>query len=125
LADGFYEWRKDPGRKRKTPMYVHMGSGEPFAFAGLWELWKPDESPLYSCTIITTEPNALIEPIHNRMPVILPREAYERWLDPAEKRSGSLDDLLKPYPAEDMEAYEVSTVVNNPANERPACIEPV
>ncbi len=125
LADGFYEWRKDPGRKRKTPMYVRMASGEPFAFAGLWELWKPDESPLYSCTIITTEPNALIAPIHNRMPVILPRNMYDRWLDPAEKRAGVLDDLFQPYPASTMKAYEVSTLVNSPANDRPECIAPV
>ncbi|MGC9521880.1 MAG: SOS response-associated peptidase [Anaerolineae bacterium] len=124
LADGFYEWRKEPGRTGKTPMYVRMASGEPFAFAGLWELWNPDDAPLYSCTILTTRPNALVAPIHNRMPVILPRSAYDRWLDPAEQRAGALDDLLGPYPAEEMTAYPVSRVVNNPSNDVPDCVQP-
>jgi putative SOS response-associated peptidase YedK len=124
LADGFYEWRKEPGQRAKTPYYVRMASEAPFAFAGLWEIWNPDDAPLYSCTIITTRPNALVAPIHNRMPVILPREAYDRWLDPEEQPSGALDDLLVPYPAEAMTAYPVSRVVNNPANDVPACIQP-
>lgn len=136
LADGFYEWRKDPagtehrGQGTKTPMYIHMVSGEPFAFAGLWEIWGPEagepsdneNSPLLTCTIITTRHNALVAPIHNRMPVILPREAYDRWLDPGEVASGELDDLLVPYPAEAMTAYPVSRYVNSPANDSPACI---
>jgi putative SOS response-associated peptidase YedK len=124
LADGFYEWRAEPGSRTKTPMYVRMASGEPFAFAGLWEIWHPDDAPLLSCTILTTEPNELVAPIHNRMPVILAREAYDRWLDPEEQPSGSLDDLLKPYPAGEMTAYPVSRFVNNPANDAPACIVP-
>lgn len=124
LADGFYEWRSEPGSRTKTPMYVRMASGEPFAFAGLWEIWRPDDTPLLSCTILTTEPNELVAPIHNRMPVILPPDAYERWLDPDEVRSGALDDLLVPYPAEAMTAYAVTTYVNSPANDSPACIAP-
>jgi len=124
LADGFYEWRKEPGSKRKTPFYIHMASGAPFAFAGLWELWRPDESPLYSCTIITTEPNALVAPIHNRMPVILPTAAYDDWLDPAERNPAGLQKLLQPYPTSEMAATPVSTLVNNPANETPDCIQP-
>ncbi|MGC9348642.1 MAG: SOS response-associated peptidase [Anaerolineae bacterium] len=124
LADGFYEWRKEPGNRSKTPMYVRMASGEPFAFAGLWEVWRPDDTPLYTFTILTTQPNDLIAPIHNRMPVILPRSAYDRWIDPAEQRSGALDDLLKPYPSEEMTAYPVSRFVNSPANDSPACIVP-
>jgi putative SOS response-associated peptidase YedK len=124
LADGFYEWRAEPGSRSKTPMYVRMASGEPFAFAGLWEIWRPDDTPLLSCTILTTEPNELVAPIHNRMPVILPREQYDRWLDPEEQRAGTLDDLLKPYPADAMTAYPVSRFVNNPANDAPAAIQP-
>lgn len=124
LADGFYEWRKEPGSRTKTPMYVHLASGQPFGFAGLWEAWRPDDTPLYTCTIITTEPNQLLAPIHNRMPVILPRPAYDRWLDPTEQRSGSLNDLLVPYPAEEMVAYPVSTYVNSPGNDSPSCVTP-
>jgi len=124
LADGFYEWRREPDSKTKTPMYIRMASGEPFAFAGLWETWRPDDTPVFSCTIITTKPNELLAPIHNRMPVILPPEAYDRWLAPEEQRSGSLDDLLVPYSADKMAAYPVSRYVNSPANDSPMCIEP-
>lgn len=124
LADGFYEWRAEPGSRTKTPMYVRMASGAPFAFAGLWELWRPDDTPLYSCTILTTTPNDLLAPIHNRMPVILPSAAYDRWLDPAEQRPGAFQDLLAPYPAEEMVAYPVSRYVNSPSNDSPACIAP-
>lgn len=124
LADGFFEWRKDAGGK--TPMYIHMASGEPFAFAGLWEVWhSPDGSEIPSCTIITTEPNELIASIHNRMPVILPRDAFTEWLDPAERPASALQDLLRPFPGDQMEAYPVSTVVNNPRHDAPECIERV
>ncbi len=126
LSDGFYEWRKQPGSKTKTPMYIKLQSGQPFAFAGLWEIWSgPEGDTLLSCTIITTSPNELMADIHNRMPVILPPEAYDRWLDPAERKPTDLDDLLKPYPADSMTAYAVSTLVNNPRNDSPACIEPM
>jgi putative SOS response-associated peptidase YedK len=124
LADGFYEWRTDAGSRTKTPVYIRMASGEPFAFAGLWEIWRPDESPVYSCTIITTEPNELVAPIHNRMPVILPRTAYDLWLDPAEQEPGAFQELLGPYPADEMLAYPVSRTVNSPANDNPTCIVP-
>ncbi len=124
LADGFYEWRSEPEQRAKTPMYVRLASGAPFAFAGLWEVWRPDDTPLYTCTILTTEPNKLMAPIHNRMPVILPPAAYDRWLDVAEQRKGAMDDLLRPYPAEEMIAYPVSRLVNSPANDSPACIVP-
>ncbi|MBI3363071.1 MAG: SOS response-associated peptidase [Chloroflexi bacterium] len=83
LADGFYEWRQDAGNKAKTPMVIRLKSGEPFAFAGLWELWRSaDDDTILSCTIVTTEPNSLMEKIHNRMPVILKPEDYTLWLDP-------------------------------------------
>ncbi len=126
LADGFYEWRKEPGSKSKTPMYIQMESRDPFAFAGLWESWhSSDGSEVLSCTIITTEPNSLLKRIHNRMPVILPRDGYNRWLDPEEREPAQLVDLLQPYPAEEMIAYPVSRLVNSPNNENPACIQPL
>jgi len=124
LADGFYEWRAEPGQRTKTPLAIRLRSGAAFAFAGLWEVWRPDDTPLLSCTIITTAPNSLIAPIHDRMPVILPRSAYAAWLDPAERAPQDLQRLLSPYPAEEMVAYPVSTLVNSPANDLPECIVP-
>jgi putative SOS response-associated peptidase YedK len=126
LADGFYEWRQEPGSRTKTPMYIRLESGEPFAFAGLWENWNaPDGSNILSCTIITTEPNSLMQTIHNRMPVILPREAFPVWLEPRETNPQSLHDYLIPFPAERMTAYPVSTLVNSPANDDARCILPL
>jgi putative SOS response-associated peptidase YedK len=123
-ADGFYEWKKDPGGKTKTPMHVRMKSGEIFAFAGLWETWHaPDGSVVPSLTLITTQPNELMSEIHDRMPVILKPQDYQRWLDPKELPPADLADLLRPYPADEMEARPVSRTVNNPKNESPDCIE--
>jgi putative SOS response-associated peptidase YedK len=125
LADGFYEWRRNPD-KSKTPIYVQLESREPFAFAGLWEAWhSPADDTILSCTIITTEPNDFMANIHNRMPVILPRHSFARWLEQAEQSADKLNDLLAPYPAEEMTAYPVSTVVNNPRNDTPECIIPL
>jgi putative SOS response-associated peptidase YedK len=125
-ATGFYEWKADPGSKSKTPIYIKLASGKPFAFAGLWEFWQsPDGSQVLSCTIITTEPNELMADIHNRMPVILPREAYPLWLDPNERRPDELNGLLRPYRAGEMVAYPVSRQVNSPHNDVPELILPV
>ena len=125
LADGFYEWRKDAGGK-KTPMYIQLKSREPFAFAGLWEVWHADQDDqILSCTIITTTPNALMEKIHDRMPVILDPQHYEQWLDAGEQTPDTLDKLLKPFAASKMKAYAVSTAVNRPANDSLANIAPV
>ena len=126
LSDGFYEWRSEPESKSKTPIYIRLKSEKPFAFAGLWEAWypRPDDEPLHSCTIITTSPNALMESIHRRMPVILEPDAYDLWLDPSEQSPKQLDGLLKPYPAEEMMAYPVSRLVNRPSNDSPDCIAP-
>jgi len=125
LADGFYEWQPVPGGKTKTPMLIRMKSGEPFAFAGLWEVWHPDQDgALLSCTIITTTPNVLMEKIHNRMPVILSPTAYRLWLDPAERAPDELAKLLKPYPASQMAAFPVSRLVNDPKNDSPECVVP-
>ncbi len=118
LADGFYEWQAQPGQKAKLPHFIHLKSGKPFAFAGLWEHWNsPDGSEVRSATIVTTEPNELMSRLHNRMPVILPRNAYAQWLDPAPRQPPSLQELLVPYPAEEMEAYPVSSLVNSPGND--------
>jgi putative SOS response-associated peptidase YedK len=126
LADGFYEWQKIPGEKTKTPMFIHLKDGKPFAFAGLWEDWhSPDGSQILSATIITTNPNELMAPLHNRMPVILPEAAYKQWLNPGEADPQQLSPLLQPYPAELMEAYAVSRQVNSPGNDQPECIRPI
>jgi putative SOS response-associated peptidase YedK len=125
LADGFYEWQRVPGRKTKIPTYIRMQSDEPFAFAGLWESWHSgDGSHILSCTIITTTPNELLESIHNRMPVILARDDYGTWLDPEERKAEDLQALLRPYPAAEMRAYPVSTMVNSPQNDAPELIVP-
>jgi putative SOS response-associated peptidase YedK len=120
-ADGFYEWRKE-GR-RKVPMWVHLKTKEPFALAGLWDVWrKPDGKKVESFTIITTEPNELIQPIHNRMPVILRPEDEEQWLDAS--RTPFAKALLKPIPAELMAAHDVSPIVNSAKYDGPECIQP-
>jgi putative SOS response-associated peptidase YedK len=118
-ADGFYEWRKRPNGT-KTPMYIHMKDGELFAFAGLWERWKDEAGQeVKSFTVITTEPNELMKTIHNRMPAIVPKEGYLDWLE-----NGSTE-WLKPYPAEEMEAYAVSPRVNSPGRDEAGMIERV
>ena len=122
-ADGFYEWQRQ-GRQ-KQPWYIRRRDGEPFAFAGLWDLWQPPgEEPLESCTIVTTAPNALLAPIHDRMPVILARPDFPRWLDPTYQDLEALTRLLVPCPVEDFETFPVSLRVNNPANEGAECRTP-
>ena len=122
-ADGFYEWRKD--RNRKQPYFISLHDDRLFAFAGLWESWEgADHSYIESCTLLTTEPNELIRPIHDRMPVILSRNAYDLWLDPAVQDAARLTPLLCPCPAEGMQARAVGTLVNSPRNDSPACISP-
>jgi putative SOS response-associated peptidase YedK len=124
LSDGFYEWKKFDA-KTKVPYFIRLKSGEPFAFAGLWDIWDKGDEPLETFTIMTTENNELMEPIHNRMPVILHEKDEGLWLDPELKDPEKLTPLLKPYPSEEMELYVVSTVVNSPKNDVPDCIEPV
>ena len=127
LADGYYEWRKGSGGGAKTPYYIRMASEQPFAFAGLWEQWKPsgEADAVLSCTIITCPPNEMLEKIHHRMPVILDNDAYDLWLEPSDLPPAELNHLLKPYPAEEMTAYAVSRLVNQPKNDTPACTLPV
>lgn len=121
VADGFYEWQAVGDSKR--PVYIRLKSGAPFGFAGLYEMWKsPEGGELTTCTIITTEANELMRPIHARMPVIIPRGDEDLWLNLETKDPGR---LLNPYPAEEMEAYPVSKRVNSPKNNSPLCIERV
>lgn len=120
-ASGFYEWQKGDG-KTKQPFHIHLKREPLFAFAGLWECWKGGSEPLESATIITTDANELMLPIHDRMPVILPEEAYETWLDP-DVDAKRLESLLRSFPATEMVADPISTVVNNVRNETPAVLE--
>jgi putative SOS response-associated peptidase YedK len=124
-ADGFYEWRADPGRKAKTPMYIRLRHGDLFAFAGLWDRWiSPDGTEIKSLTIITTPPNDLLKPIHNRMPAIIPPEGYADWLRPEEITVQDAQKWLAPFPAERMEAFAVRPLVNSVNNEGSDLIEP-
>jgi putative SOS response-associated peptidase YedK len=124
LADGFYEWKQENGYKQ--PYYIRLRDGRPFAFAGLWERWEgPEGAAIDSCTILTASPNELLRPLHHRMAVILPSSEYGRWLDPRIQDPETLQPLLHPYPADEMRAYPVSTLVNNPANDSPGCLEPL
>ena len=124
LADGFYEWRRTSAGKR--PMRITMASGEPFAFAGLWDTWRgPQDEAVTSCTIITTGANDLLRPIHDRMPVILQREREDLWLDHDVREPNVLRELLIPYNPDSMKAYEVSTLVNFAVNNGPELIEPI
>jgi putative SOS response-associated peptidase YedK len=133
VADGFYEWQKT--ELGKQPFFIHLRDGRPFAFAGLWEHWQgPADSPgpgesgqrlvIQSCTLLTTTPNDLIRPLHNRMPVIVHPADYDLWLDPEIQEPERLKPLLIAYPPEEMEAYPVSRFVNKPVNDDPRCIEP-
>ncbi|HTP00474.1 MAG TPA: SOS response-associated peptidase [Anaerolineales bacterium] len=124
-ADGFYEWKSQPGTKTKVPYFIHMKGGKPFAFAGLWDEWHAaDGSPVRTCTIVTTAPNSLMATIHDRMPVILQPEDYAEWLDQAPRAPDSLQHLIASFPADQMEAYPVSALVNSPANDRAECLQP-
>jgi putative SOS response-associated peptidase YedK len=121
VADGFYEWRRADGRKQ--PHFVGLKNDRPFGLAGLWERWEKGDDPVESCTILTTDANELMRPIHERMPVIIPPVQYGLWLDPRCQDTARLARLLRPYPSEDMLAYRVSTLVNNPGNDVPQCVE--
>ena len=126
-ADAFYEWQKprteEKAKKAKHPFAIALKSGEPYALAGLWERWQPKEgAELQTFTILTTDPNQLMEPIHNRMPVILEPGDYDRWLDPGDPTRPPVD-LLRPFPAEKMVAWPVSARVGNVRNNDPELLE--
>lgn len=124
-ADGFYEWKKLDA-KSKQPYYIGLKKWGPFGFAGLWESWHGDEgTEIESCTIITTDANDLLREVHDRMPVILPEESYDAWLDPKQSDADELQSLLVQYPSNEMTFYPISTLVNNPRNNSPDCIKQV
>lgn len=122
LADGFYEW-KALDKKRKQPYFIGLAGRQPFAFAGLWESWRPPEGgdPVHTCTVITTEAGKKMAALHDRMPVILPPDAWPTWL--GDKPPELLLELLA-HPVEELESYPVSKLVNSPANDTPECLEP-
>lgn len=125
-ASGFYEWQKT-NSGAKQPFYFYLKDREVFGFAGLWESWLDRETgeELETCTIITTEANEAVEPVHERMPVILKAENYEEWLDAKEKNTERLQKFLLPYPGEEMSAHEVSRSVNIPDTDSPELIKPL
>ena len=120
-ATGFYEWKRTGARSRQ-PWALALRSGQPFAFAGLWEPPAREGAPT-TCAILTTEPNDLAREIHDRMPVILEPESYVGWLDPEARAAQTLRSLLRPFPAEAMTAWRVSTAVNSPRCDEPVCLE--
>jgi putative SOS response-associated peptidase YedK len=124
-ADGFYEWGA-PAGGRKQPYYFRMKDGRVFGFAGLWDRWQDEEGKVVeSCAIITTEANALLRSVHDRMPVILHPEEYDLWLGEDARRADDLKEFLRPYPASEMVSYPVSTAVNSPRHQSAELIEPL
>ncbi len=121
-VSGFFEWKKEDGGA-KQPYYISRKDGQPFSLAGLWERWEKGAAPLETATILTTEPNQLVAPLHDRMPVIIAPQAFTAWLDP-QADPAALLELLQPYPPQEMTAYPVSRAVNKPTNDRPEIIEP-
>lgn len=124
-ADGFYEWQKLDA-KHKQPYLISRRDERPFAFAGLYEHWSaPDGAALDTCTIITTDANAPLSVLHDRMPVILDEAAYDVWLDPSRQDLAELEALLRPAPDDLLHFVPVSTLVNNPRNDTPECVAAV
>jgi putative SOS response-associated peptidase YedK len=121
IADSFYEWKKVGPKKQ--PYRIMLKDGELFAFAGLWDLWEKGENAILSCTIITTSANELVNDIHDRMPVILPREQEQDWLNFTD--TTKILRLLRPFDAERMQAYQISTMINNPGNDSSEVILPL
>lgn len=122
-ADGFFEWSRRGDKK--LPFYFHLKDGEPFAIAGLWESWEGGDEPLETCTLLTTEANPLLAPYHDRMPVIVRSEDYGVWLDVDTYCPDLLKPLLRPFSHDEMVAYAVSPIVNNPTYDDPLCVEPL
>ncbi|MFC4360263.1 SOS response-associated peptidase [Halobium salinum] len=119
LSSGFYEWKSANGGP-KQPYRIHRENGPAFAMAGLWDVWEGEADTIACVTILTTEPNDLMEPIHNRMPVVLPENVESEWLSAG---PDARKELCQPYPEHDLAAYEISTRVNNPGNDDPTVIE--
>lgn len=121
-ADGFYEWQRTDGRKQ--PFFFHMRDERPFGFAGLWEKWEGEGGRVVnSCTILTTEANEVLQPVHDRMPVILHPEDYELWLNGDARQLDHIKEMLQPYPAREMVGYPVGAAVSSPRNQGAGLIE--
>jgi putative SOS response-associated peptidase YedK len=124
-ADGFYEWKQTgAGKGPKQPFHIGRQDGKPFAMAGLWERWAKGAGPaIESCTIITTDANSELRELHDRMPVIIPPDDYDQWLNPNEQEADALMPLLAPYHGDPLEIYPVSRAVNNPRHDDADCVE--
>jgi putative SOS response-associated peptidase YedK len=123
-ADGFYEWRTENGKKQ--PYFIHEPGRKPFAFAGLWERWHgEDGKELQTCSIVTTDANSLLKPLHDRMPVILHKKDFSNWLDPALTDAKQLKPLLKPLPDEALQMYRVTPRMSSPRYDDPSCVESI
>jgi putative SOS response-associated peptidase YedK len=123
VSDGFYEWQRTDGRKQ--PYFIGLKSDRPFGLAGLSERWENQGQPVETCTILTTDANELMQPIHERMPVMVPPDQYGLWLDPQCKDTSKLVNLLLPFPAKGMVAYRVSPLVNDPKHDVPQCVKAI
>ena len=125
-ADGFYEWKKKPKKvEGDPPWFFQVHDGGMFAFAGIWERWERDGTALESCSLLTTSPNELIAPLHDRLGVILSPNDYDTWLDPNLNDPQKLTYLYEPFPATEMKMYRVSAYVNTVKNQGPECVEPM
>jgi putative SOS response-associated peptidase YedK len=123
LADGFFEWKKDGPTKQ--PYLIRLKTGKPFAFAGLWEYWDKEGEPLETCSIMTTQANELLKPLHERMPVILKKKDFEKWLDPNLQEPAKIQAYLQPLNPEELTLFPVSSRVNSPRNNDADCIQPL
>jgi putative SOS response-associated peptidase YedK len=122
LADGFFEWQKDGDERR--PHFIGLRDHKPFAFAGLWDRWRQGAHTIDSFTILTTDANDCVRPLHDRMPVILPRTAFDEWLHPQTNKTAPLERFFQPYPTQEMICYPVSARVNNVKHDDAACVAP-
>ena len=123
-SDGFIEWQKKSDGT-KQPFFIGLADGKPFAFAGIWEKWEREGQTLETCSIIVTQANALMSPIHDRMPVILSQDYFDAWMNPKELSPHRLKSLLVPFPSDRMKAYPISALVNSPRNDHRELIEPL
>ncbi|NHJ06067.1 MAG: SOS response-associated peptidase [Candidatus Heimdallarchaeota archaeon] len=121
-TDGFYEWQKQK-QGPKQPYFIHMKDNQPFAYGGIWEQWKnPEGEKISTFSILTTTPNEIVKPIHNRMPVIIDSKDFDIWLNPTIQEPVELKPLLEPYDDSKMDAYPISMYVNSPSNKGEQCI---
>jgi putative SOS response-associated peptidase YedK len=121
-ADGFYEWQRTGGKKQ--PFFFRMRDESPFGFAGIWERWKgKDGEAINSCTILTTQANEVLLPVHDRMPVILHGDDYELWFDEDVRKLDLVKEMLRPFPASEMVGYPISTLINSPRNQGAELVE--